>query len=237
MKTSKKTIGKLFLGIALATSIISSANAQFSVGADIVSNYVWRGVQQDLTNTKGTPNIQPSLSYSIGNFTIGTWGSYGILGSVKEVDVYASYAFTDFLSLTLTDYNWGFTQSYFNYGAGTDHVYEASISYAGIEKFPLSVSLSTMFYGADPKSSTDASQAYSTYVELGYPICPEASLFLGASLFESATYGTSGFGITNIGIKATKEIKFSDSFSLPVYGIIGVNPTAGDAFLVAGITF
>lgn len=235
MKTSKKTIGKLFLGIVLATSFISSANAQFNVGADIVSSYVWRGVQQG----SNEPNIQPTLSYSIGKFTIGAWGSGNLSGSLKEFDLYASYAFSDILSATVTDYNWVFTpgKSYFNYKAPeTDHIYEASINYAGVEAFPLSVSVNTMFYGADKK--TDGSQAYSSYIELAYPICPEAKVFLGASLLESpSVYATTGFSICNVGIKATKQIKFSDSYSLPVYGIVGANPGAGTAFLVAGVTF
>lgn len=218
---------------AIAMLATMSVKAQFSVGTDFVSNYVWRGVQQDLTNTNGTPNIQPSLSYSIGNFTVGTWGSYGILGTVKEVDLYASYAFSDLLSITVTDYNWNFTGGdYFDY---TGHVFEGTVSYAGIEAFPLSISINTMFSGADLKTDT-VTQAYSTYLELGYPISDNASLFLGGSLNESVNYGTSGFGITNVGIKISKEIEISDKFSLPVYGILGMNPTAKDAFLVFGIT-
>ncbi len=220
--------------IAIVAMLSTSMNAQFSVATDLVSNYVWRGVQQDLTNTKGTPNIQPTISYTIGQFTIGTWGSYGILGSVKEVDLYASYAISDLFSVTVTDYNWNFSQSYFAYGKGTDHVFEGTLNYAGVEAFPLSVSLNTMFYGADKKS--DGSQAYSTYIELGYPISDNTKLFLGGSLGESGNYGTTGLGLTNIGLKTSKSIEITDKFSLPVYGILGVNPTAKDAFLVFGIT-
>ena len=223
-----------FLAIcAIAVLATMSVKAQFSVGTDIVSNYVWRGVQQDLTNTNGTVNIQPSLSYSIGNFTIGTWGSYGLLGTVKEVDLYASYAISDILSVTVTDYNWNFTGgNYFDY---TGHVFEGTISYAGVEAFPLSATINTMFYGADKKAD-GVTQAYSTYMELGYPISDNASLFLGGSLNESANYGTAGFGITNVGLKLSKDVEITDKFSLPVYGVIGVNPNAKDAFMVVGIT-
>lgn len=224
-----------FLAIlVIAVLATMSVKAQFSVGTDIVSNYVWRGVEQDLTNTKGTPNIQPSLSFAAGNFTIGAWGSYGILGTVKEVDIYASYKISDILSVTVTDYNWNFTQSYFAYGTGTDHVFEGTLSYAGVEAFPMTATLNTMFYGADKKTSGD--QAYSTYMELGYPIAENANIFLGAALNESANYGTSGFAITNVGFKLSKSLELTDKFSLPVYGILGVNPNAKDAFLVLGIT-
>lgn len=225
---------KFFAVAILALVATTSIKAQFSVGTDIVSNYVWRGVQQDLTNVKGTPNIQPYVSFTAGKFTIGAWGSAGILGSVKEVDIYATYAFSSLFSLTVTDYNWNFNpSSYFKYGEGTDHVYEGSLNYAGVEAFPLSVSLNTMFYGADKVSDE---QAYSTYLELAYPITSSAKVFLGGSLNESGNYGTSGFGITNIGLKVSKSIEITDKFSLPVYGVVGVNPTANDAFLVLGIT-
>jgi len=227
----KKKIFSLAVLAFMATVVVK---AQFSVGTDIVSNYVWRGVEQDLTHTNGTPNIQPSLAFTSGGLTIGAWGSYGILGTVKEVDIYATYAISDLFSVTVTDYNWNFSQSYFAYGSGTDHVFEGSINYAGVEAFPLSVSLNTMFYGADKKS--DGSQAYSSYFELGYPISENAKMFLGGSLNESLNFGTTGFGITNVGIKLNKSIEISDKFSLPVYGVLGVNPTAKDAFLVFGLT-
>jgi len=42
----------------------------------------------------------------------------------------------------------------------------------------LSASINTIFYGADKKVS-DGKQAYSTYVELGYPLAPNAKLFAG----------------------------------------------------------
>jgi len=233
MKTVK------ILAIAIIALVSStSVMAQFSVGTDIVSNYVWRGVQQDLTNTKGTPNIQPSISFTAGKFTIGAWGSAGILGTVKEVDIYATFAISSLFSLTVTDYNWNFSKSYFSYSEGTDHVFEGSLNYAGVESFPLSVSLNTMFYGADKIAVTESEskQAYSTYLELAYPISANAKIFLGGSLNESANYGTSGFGITNVALKASKSIEITDKFSLPVYGVVGVNPTAKDAFLVLGVT-
>ncbi len=225
---------KIFAIAIIAVFTTASVKAQFSVDADLVSNYVWRGVEQDLTNTKGTPNIQPTITFTTGKFTFGVWGSTGILGSVKEVDVYATYALSSLFSLTVTDYNWNFSKSYFAYGTGTDHVFEGSLNYAGVESFPLSVSLNTMFYGADKTAS--AKQAYSTYLELAYPISDNTKLFVGGSLNESANYGTTGLGLTNIALKSTKTITITDKFSLPVYGVVGVNPTAKDAFLVLGVT-
>jgi hypothetical protein len=91
-----------------------------------------------------------------------------------------------------------------------------------------------MFAGADKNG--EGHNALSTYVELGYQIAPVAKIFIGSSLNKSATYYTTGFGITNLGIKVSKSIVITDKFSLPVYAIVGANPYAKTTFFVAGVT-
>ena len=224
-----------FLAIcAIAVFTVTSAKAQFATGADIVSSYIWRGVPQE--GTKGTPNIQPFVSFTTGSFTIGSWASSSFLGNVKEVDLYATYTISPALAVTITDYNWGFTKSYFDYGTTTDHIYEATLAYTGPEKFPISASINTMFAGND-KSLTDATkQAFTTYIELGYQVTPLVKVFAGGVLGGSANYATTAAGVTNVGIKVSKSVVITDKFSLPVYGILGANPYSGGAFFVAGIT-
>ena len=224
---------------AIAVLSITSAKAQFATGADVVSSYVWRGVTQ---GTKaGTPNIQPFAAYTVGGFTIGSWASTSFTGDVKEVDLYATYAFSPAFALTLTDYNYnlGAQPNYFDYTKTTGHVFEATLAYTGSEKFPLSATVNTMFAGADKTTAGD--QAFSTYAELGYQLTPLAKVFIGGL----ATSGT-GYtdlsssivkaGITNVGLKVSKSIAITDKFSLPVYGIVGANPSSKTAFFVAGVT-
>jgi hypothetical protein len=235
---------------AILALTVSSAKAQFSTGADIVSSYVWRGVPQDRTvggnPSLGSPNIQPYLSFTTGGLTLGSWASSSFLGNVKEVDVYATYVFSPAFALTVTDYNWGFANSkgYFNYSKGTDHMYEATLAYTGPTAFPLGVSVNTMFAGCDTLST--GKSAFSTYAELSYPVTANAKVFVGASLFQSAmVYNTSGFALTNIGVKVSKSIVITDKFSLPVYGIVGANLSNKDVsgaskptslYFVAGVT-
>jgi hypothetical protein len=245
MKTSFKTAVKGILALAFVMSVVpavaqdSAKGGSFSVSADIVSSYVWRGVAQEGTKG-GSPNIQPTVSYTNGAFSVGAWGSYAFSGGVKEVDLYATLALSSAFSLTVTDYNWNNgndgSPRYFNYKSDeTGHVFEGTLAFAGTKSFPLSIAWNTVFYGADKKFSGD--NAYSTYVELGYPIATNVKAFLGASLFDSpGIYGNTGFSVINLGLKVSKEIKITDSFSLPVYGIVGVNPQAEKAFFVAGIT-
>ena len=229
---------RLVAVLAIAVLTVTSAKAQFATGADIVSSYVWRGFPQESALPKGTPNIQPYVSYTIGGLTVGSWASSSFSGGVKEVDLYATYAFSSSIALTVTDYNWAFasTKGYFDYSATTDHIYEATLAYTGTEKFPISASINTMFAGAD-KSTTDATkQGLSTYIELGYQVTPLVKVFAGGLLGASSAYGTTEAGITNVGLKVSKSIVITDKFSLPVYGILGANPYTGGAFFVAGIT-
>ena len=218
--------------IAVLTSM--SVKAQFSTGADIVSSYVWRGVPQEAT--KGVPNFQPYVSFTTGGLTIGSWASSSFIGNVKEVDLYATYTFSSSLALTVTDYNWGFNKGYFDYSSNSDHLFEATLAYTGGESFPITASLNTFFAGATDKK-TNGDQAYSSYLELGYPLSANAKVFAGASLTESnAVYGTTGFGVTNVGFKVSKSIEITDKFSLPVYGVVSVNPYSENAFFVFGVT-
>lgn len=211
---------------AIAVLSATSAKAQFSTGADMVSSYVWRGVPQEAT--KGVPNFQPYVSFTTGGFTIGSWASSSFSGNVKEVDLYATYVFSPSFTLSVTDYNWGFNSSYFKYSKGSDHMFEATVAYTGSEAFPLSVSLNTFFAGADTLAT--GKNAFSSYVELSYPLSANAKVFCGASLMESAmVYYTSGFAVTNIGIKVSKAIEITDKFSLPVYGVLGANLSTKDA--------
>lgn len=241
MKTRNIFLINIFGSILFSTSFVPTVQAQtnkggiFTVSADLVSAYIWRGIPQE-GSKGGTPNIQPSITYTNGSFSIGTWGSSSFSGQVKEVDLFATLAISNELSFTVTDYNWNFNRTYFNYQShGTDHIYEATLAYTGVPPFPLSMSVNTMFYGDD--KNANGNNAYSSYVEIGYPLTSMVKAFMGASLVNSPMiYGNSTFAMINIGLRATKIVKVTDTFSLPVYAILGCNPHSGKAYLVAGMT-
>ena len=48
----------------------STNKAKINISADIVSTYIWRGIVSDQS-----PNIQPTMSLGLGNFTLGAWAS------------------------------------------------------------------------------------------------------------------------------------------------------------------
>ncbi len=45
-----------------------------------------------------------------------------------------------------------------------------------------------------------------------------------------------GFAVTNVSLKATKDIKITKSFSVPVFAQIAANPSSEKAYLVVGFT-
>ena len=59
---------------------------------------------------------------------------------------------------------------------------------------------------------------------------------VGAVPFTTDFYDTNGFAVTNLSLRATKEIKVSDSFSIPIFGQVTGNPCSQKAYLVFGFT-
>jgi len=226
---------------AKAQDTVAVSTSPFKITADLVSSYVWRGVL-----SSPTPNFQPTFAFTKGGVELGVWGSTDFVGLYKEVDLYASYT-TGPLKFTVTDYDWNFKTEYFNYtNKVTDHILEGSVAFTGPESFPLSICTNVMLLGADKKFDFSNGtiypirQNYSTYIELCYAF-KYFSPFLGitpANGYYGDSYGkVKGFGIVNLGVTATKSLKITDSFSLPLKATLGFNPQKSDVYLVFGITF
>ena len=222
------------LTIALVSLGTKAQDVDFTLGADVVSSYIWRGAY-------GTSSaIQPATGISVAGFSLSAWGSIPFEGVAKEVDFTASYEISG-LSFAVTDY-WALSEGagkYFTYGSRrTAHLFEAAVDYElPVERFPLSLSWNTMFTGSDYKLS-DGKRAYSTYISASYPFSiKDVSLAasIGATPWESAIYGD-GFSIISVGMKASKELKITDSLSLPVFGEVITNPQTEDIFFVFGVS-
>ena len=224
-----------------AISVLSGFAAQAqetvetTISTDVVSSYIWRG--QDL----GSTAVQPTLGIDYKGLSLSAWGSYGLVNTAdtKEFDLTLSYIIGG-LNIGMTDY-W-FDRAgrdpenrYFKYDAhGTNHVFEATVGYDfGVA----SVQWSTNFSGNDYKA--DGKRAYSSYMEVVVPFklsAIEWTATAGAVPSESVQYGTNGFAVTNLALKATKDIKITDSFSVPVFGQVAANPCSQKAYLVFGFT-
>jgi uncharacterized protein (TIGR02001 family) len=219
---------------------------KLDISADMMSRYVWRGL-----NLGGSsPSIQPGIEYSYKNFIAGTWGAYSFSNAItsQETDLYLTYTAANIFSFTLTDYFFPKEDTlnhYFNYEKNkTAHLFEMSAKYLGTAKLPFTILIATNIYGADATKSNGDNQ-YSTYIELGYNFRVNESAcnaFIGftpnnpdRSKGESGFYGPVA-GVINLGLTATKEIKITDVFSLPVNASIITNPQAENIFLVFGVS-
>lgn len=212
----KKTV-LIAASLLLLVAITPKTKAQeWSTGLDIYSSYVWRG-----TKFGTGPAFQPSLEFSAGGFAIGAWGSYSA-GDVEspEADLYASYGFdlseSSSLTFTLTDYYFPGT----SWMEGTSHYIEPLVN-LGLGAFSLTGAY-MMNEGAGD-----------IYLEAAVAAGP-VNLTLGGG---DGAYTIDGdFNICNIGISTSKEIKITDSFSLPVSGAAILNPSSEQFHIVVGIS-
>lgn len=230
----KRTI--LALGAALI-SIIAPAQekVEATISSDLVSQYIWRGLEQSSTA------IQPTLGVSWKGLSLTAWGSVGITESnaPKEFDLILNYTIGGF-SIGVTDYwlsNGGDPLGrYFRYYAhSTNHIFEANVGYDF--KF-LSLQWNTNFTGNDGLTKK-GKRAYSSYFEINAPFklaTLDWTATVGVVPYATTYYDTKGFAVTNVSLRATKDIKITDTFSIPIFGQIIASPRQETAFFVFGFT-
>lgn len=230
-KTLLLLLCSFVLNITKAQDSIQTCS--FSLNADLVSRYIWRGQLYSAAF-----NIQPYASFTKGQFTFGTWGTYALDNSYSEIDFYVSWQFKNF-GLTVSDYCTldevsGETR-YFSFKKNTTpHALEGTATLMLSENFPLNITASTFFYGSDRDSSGNL---YSTYFELSYPFSKNGydfNVFAGGTPSEGL-YGHKA-GMVNVGVSAEKTIRITESFELPVSMQLAANPLANYLFLVFSLT-
>lgn len=215
----------------------NAAQAQsVSLGADIVSRYVWRG-----TDFGESASIQPTLAVSGGGLEIGTWASYSVSAngaSANEHDIWIGYSLDlgsgGSLTIGVTDYYFpspggGDFDNFEGDGEGS-HWLEPYVSYSAAGNFPISVFAGIMAHN-DPDNSL--------YVEVGLPLDvggTELGLSLATVAGKSDFYAVESTSIVGLGASASKDLTFVEGgFSLPVSVAYILNPTASRSFLVFGL--
>lgn len=195
----------------------------FTAGADIYSNYIWRG-----SKFGAGPSFQPSVKMTAGGFTAGVWGAFDVNG-YAEVDPYISYTLPVGLSVGVTSYYYPMTGSSFL--ADSSNAYELNLGFA---KGGLSLSANYIFNEA----AMAGSMGGDLYFQAGYNFS-NFGLFIGAGNGWHTLNDDNGddvFGICNIGLSTSREIKITESFSVPVTGQVIYNPDTKLMHLVVGFT-
>ncbi len=232
-----KSLLKYFLPVTVLFIFSNSSSfpqASIGAGADIYSRYNWRGL-----DFGDSPSFQPTLSLTVGGFSIGAWGAYNFISgsspAYSENDLFMTYIISTetsgSFSLIYTDYYYPSAGlSFFKYNINGSHVLEAGLAYAGPEGFPLQLS---GYYNL----KNDPNKSY--YIQAGYPTSVgevSLSFIAGFTPQASAWYGTTKANLINLGISATKEVTITDKFKLPVHVSYILNPNSEKSFLIAGIS-
>lgn len=222
----KKTLLIAATMLLMLTLITPTAKAQeWSTGLDIYSSYLWRGAKF------GTgAAFQPSVEFSAGGFAIGAWGSYST-GSEEssEADLYASYGFDlgegASLSFGVTDYYFP-GSSLPDWTEAESHSLEPMVS-LGVGAFTFTAAY---MEGLGDDAINDISDVY---LEAAFS-AGSVDITLGGG---DGQYTDDGdFNICNIMVGTSKEVKLTDSFTLPVSGTVMLNPSTGGFHIAVGIS-
>ena len=238
----------LLILMTVGGSVLAGDKVEVNSGVDFYNRYLWRGL-----DIAATPSIQPSLSIGSGGFEFGIWGAYTLSNNNSasdEIDFWLGYTIPmnngASVQLLATDYyfpNAGVDFFNFNdYDAMIDdtlpdpgaHLFEIGLSFTGPESFPITLSGYMNIYNEAGNN---------TYFQVDYPVMigeTELGLFCGAtggSKDNPDYYGADAFSIINVGVTTTKDLKVSETFSLPLTVSFIVNPKAEVSHLVVGMTF
>lgn len=209
--------------------------------AEIVSGYIWRGVHQT------GASIQPGLAVNWQGFSLSAWGSTTLMSLTntsdfstlpKEFDVTLGYQ-TNGLKLAVTDYWWsGEGAPYGHYK--NSHFLEGTLGYSFGESLPLTLTWNTMF-GMNGDKDENGKKNYSTFIEAVYDfnvkdinVSVSAGVAPWTGLYHKA--GTDGFALSTLSLKASKTIRISDSFALPVFTQVIAAPNQDNVYLIFGIS-
>ncbi len=197
---------------------------EFSLGGDIVSRYIFRGVE--FGPNPSTPHIQPhfGITYRFSqnsSVKIGGWASYGISNNFSENDLSLNYTHSiekaGSFSLTLLDLYFPYLGVDFNNfddkGTGA-HFIGLQFDYTGASSFPVTFQAASLVYNDFPGNK-------SLYLELGYMFSisnVNGKLFFGAAQGKSQwnTIRTDKFEFDNIGLSLSKKLKITEDYSVPV---------------------
>jgi len=196
----------------------------YTVGADVVGNYIWRGIQ-----VAGL-GVQPDLSVGYGGAYIDLWGSVSATDWMfrkfyPEVDV--SIGFN----------RWGLDVKYmamYYFTGWENYTQEWRAKYRISDKLPLHIMWCTRTFGRDyynvnENENVNKKRAYSSYLEVGYEfrLPYEMTLFanLGMTPWKSFYTGyQGGFAVVCIDAKLQRSWELSQRCYMNVFAQVMLNP-------------
>ncbi|MCF0197566.1 MAG: hypothetical protein HUK03_10155 [Bacteroidaceae bacterium] len=216
------------------TQVEKKAKVEGQVAVDVVSQYIWRGLDS------GSLSVQPTLGIGYKGLSLTAWGNVGIANwsDTKEFDLTLAY--------TIKGFNVGITDYWFSKGGdpdgryfvyhnnATNHVFEANVGY---DFGFLNLQWFTNFAGNDLNPET-GKRDYSSYFEVSAPfrlITLDWTAAVGVVPYASNQYGTKGFHCTNVNLRAVKTFNIKNKVLIPLQAQIIFNPCANKVYFVAGV--
>ncbi len=215
-----------------SVNVFSQEKFEVDFQTDIVSQNIFRGQDQ------GNAAIQPAVSAAWKGLKLEVLGSVGLVNhnDLRQIDMIASYNIGKFTMGVVNYWDDEPNEPYFYFGKNSGHQFEGFLSYDfGI----VEASWGTVFAGSDARNS-DNKRVYSSYFELTAPFTVkgiDGDVQLGIVPWATDYYNTSGFAVTNIALNLSKDVKITDSYSLPLFVSLIGNPCTRDLFFVAGMSF
>lgn len=244
MKTFYLLFGSLFL-------ICHVAHAQFHLKANLQNMHLWRGME-----VSSGMVLTTDLSYSLcnGHLVAGLWGGMNSRGSYKEFNHYLELYYRRFKLAFWDTYNFSpgaayNNSEYFNYKAKeTGRFLDATLSYSISDRFPLSISASTLLFGRD-RDEANRKNRYSTFLFVSYPISMKKGWVITPGIgtafacspgrdseghFSKAHFYGDEWGIVHVSLSASYSFSLFDH-PLPLTACAMWNPQSNKGFFQLGV--
>lgn len=241
---------KLFLILAIILVSAESMKAyefpgfEWSVGTDITTAYLWRGMKY------GGLAAQPEVAIGYGGLNLAAWANIGIEDYTfstfsPELDLTLSYSIAGLTIGVNHQYYFDGTK-YFDFSNSTYQQYEND-EYNGnqtevfveynlgdvVENVPLHIGWYTFVAGDDMYAVTETidgvetpvmKRAYSSYIDiafdinmpLGFTLTPTVGMTPWKSCY---TFYEGDFAVNNVSLKLNWEWEFGEHFCIDIYAI------------------
>ncbi|MCW3162092.1 hypothetical protein [Chryseobacterium oryctis] len=231
------------------TELNEDSRLDFSV--NIQNNHLWRGlIITDKPVVMG--NLSYALDKDK-KWKLGVWGASSLADDkdgthYKEINYYIQYSNGRFYIGLWDLFNSRnintevASEDIFHYSnRRTAHIIDLRTNYTFGPSFPLNIEADILLYGGanagevvlEP-DGTYKKNKYSTYLQASYPVIKDKKVnldaFVGAGFAlndNNFLYGNekNSFDIVNVGLKASKSIKITDHYNLPVHMMVMWNPS------------
>jgi len=204
----------------------------YTVGADVVSNYIWRGIQ-----VAGL-GVQPNLAVGYGGAYVDLWASLNAFDwTFTAPNPYIHNPFYPEVDLTVGFSRWGLDVKcmwMYYFSGWEDYTQEWRVKYRVSNKLPLHVMWCFRTFGKDYYEITDGQnsikkRAYSSYLELGYEFALpyELNLMLNVGMTPWKSFYTcyqGQFAVVDLDAKLQRNWDVSDKCRINVFAQMMINP-------------